>query len=725
MPRKRHGSRRGSAVALLALSLLIPSRSPAVDGRLEARSNVQSGQAGTENYRQETLRTEAAANQRISLGPFLMLRGDGRLLREEFSSRFDTVETDLTRRAEEGRAALDFVSRRIRLGLHGGTFTQRNSGTGIDARRLERRQAGMSGNFRNRRLRLSTSGLFTAARREVPSGPASRSQEWVGSAGLRYKIPLGEVGYRYSVLEARNLTLETRSAQFTHSLTYNGSVRFADGRALAGLRTNSNFFTQDVSRSRESVAERLRLPQDGGVVLDDTPAVLDPLEGEVTSVPALDDRDRAAPTSINVGDSAPMVREFGGDYRNIQYDFGEAVDLSSAILYVDQTLLAPGLFRWRVFTSNDPLGRTWEEVAPGAVAVDYREWGTGLQGWSVTFAQPISARFFKMVDEKLGPTVPDLFVTELEVYVREGEATEEKDHSSTNNHRVAASLGYAFTPELNGGYDLSYRRRTFSDRSSLLEDVTHALSAGWTRSIWSLSGRYTTRRLEGRRSGDTSYESQHLGVQRGRAGALLMDLSWTRAHDHGEELGRTSNAVALGATWPALPALRFRSQVSAGRLRDREVGQTSSSLVVTSAASGSPIPNLSIDLEWTDRWVSQEAGAGYSRFRDSSATLAWRPVPLVSLESQVRYEARSKGEWLTRNTVSWTPLSAGTFRTRLSASHYHDTRADETQRSGGGQIEWDATPNLSFQGSLESLALTTRGQQNSPTNAAARGTLRF
>ena len=45
----------------------------------------------------------------------------------------------------------------------------------------------------------------------------------------------------------------------------------------------------------------------------------------LTVVPALFDRDRVTATSINLGDSAPVVREFGGDYRNLQFDFGEVM----------------------------------------------------------------------------------------------------------------------------------------------------------------------------------------------------------------------------------------------------------------------------------------------------------------------------------------------------------------------------------------------------------------
>ena len=50
---------------------------------------------------------------------------------------------------------------------------------------------------------------------------------------------------------------------------------------------------------------------------------------------------------------------------------------------------------------------------------------------------------------------------------------------------------------------------------------------------------------------------------------------------------------------------------------------------------------------------------------------------------------------------------------------------EETQRSGGAQLEWKVGPSLTLQGSVESLVLLTAKQENSPVNTSIRGTWRF
>lgn len=720
--------------------LLHPSAGLALDGRLNSTSTVQSGQAGSQDYRQSSLRSEGAGNQLVSFGRSGLLRVEGRLLRETFNSRFDSIRTNLTRHTEQAGTAFDLVGHRVRLGVTGNLLNQTDVSGGKT--RLESQQLGASSSYRHPLLQLTTSGLLTTSRRENTDRSVLRDQEWIGSAGAETRIlRFGELGYRISMLEDRSLTFRSKNSQNTQNVTFDGSRRFAGGRALAALRTRSTFFAQEQERRTGIPGEAIRLPLSAGYVLDDTPELLDPLEDAVTSVPGLADGVRTSPTVINLGDSAPPVREFGGDYRNIQFDFGEPVDLSSATLYVDQRLLAPEFFRWRLFTSNDPDGRIWDEATPG-VTVSYREWGTGSQGWIAVFSQPVSARFFKMVDVKLGPTVPDLFVTELEVNVREDAGTGGagpddpgsegnanggviRSRSHTTNHRLGGSLGYSFTPELNARYDGTFQRRTLSRSSGVLEESSHGLSAGWNRSIWAVNGRYGLRRLDGREASRIETQSQDVAVRRGRSDALNLDLAWARTHDNGQALERTANSLTLGAVWPVAPALHLRQRVSGARLNDFVRDVTSRTLALSTEATGSPVPSVTMDLEWVERWASRDAGAGFTRYRETSATLGWRPVPQVFFESQVHYQDQKRGAWLTRNTASWTPLYRGTLNGTLYGTHYRDTRAEETQLSAGVQLRWRASPNLSFHGNVEALALKTAGQENKPLNTTLRGSYTF
>jgi hypothetical protein len=711
--------------AAFVLCPVLTSPSFALDGHLDADNTVQAGRAGGEAYRQRTRRSEAAAEQRVVLDRSADLRFDGRLLRELYNGKISGIETDFQRRSEEMALHLDYRRSRARFGLSGTGFNRRNSGSGIEDRRVERRQLGTSADLTRLAIRASLNALFTDSRRQNTSGPDSRNREWVGSLNARSDIPrLGELGYRFSAQLSRDLTTKTSGDQTNHTVILSGDTRFAASRGQASWKTNSSVFLDREKRTVTSAGDVLRLPFAAGFLIDDTPETHDPLESELTSVPTLFDRARDVATIINLGDSAPAAREFGGDYRNILFDFGEAVPLTSAILYLDRTLLGSELFRWRIFVSNDPQGRLWQELGPEAASTVYREWGTGLQGWAVSLNEPVSARFLKMVDVKLGPTVPDLFVTELETNLGE-DATSTTDRTRTTSHRVGASLGYALTPTIQMGYSLSLRRRSYSGRAGTLQEGNHALSTSWNRGVWSVAGHYQMSKLNRPQKGSYEVNDQSVLLQRGRGSPLLLNLSWSRERDRGSGLNRRSSSMAFGADWRAAPALRLHQQVSYGRLSDYADPGTSASMVVMTSADGAPFSAMTVGLQRTDRWVSREAGAGFTRFNDTSAIIGLRPLPLISLESQVRYEARDRGEWITRNTVSWTPLPGGTIKMLLHASHYRETRAQLTQREAGTQIDWAATPVLTLRGNVETVALEQAGQKNSPLNVGLSGIWRF
>jgi len=711
------------AAAFFLLLLGPPAR--AIDGALEARDAIQDGNAGQDAYHQESRFTEARAEHHVPFGRSLRLRLDGRLRRESLDGRVDTTKTDFTRDTRQAGASLQLSASAIRFYIGGSTYEQDNSGTGISSRNLTRRQLGTSGSLRKGPLRVETNGTLTDSDRTDPAGSGFENREWTSSSRARLAIPkAGELGYRLSTLIEQDLTRDARTTQWTHGISWTSSTPFAGGRGMFNLKTNSSLFSQKREIKSRPEGTRLEVPITGGFLLDDTPELLDLPEGELTSVPELYDGNRQVPTQIDLGDEASTVHEFGGDYRNIQYDFGEAVDLVSAVLYVDRTLLNPALFRFRTFVSNDPEGRAWTEIATADFRAVYEEFSTGLQGWTVTLARPISARFFKLVDEKLGPTVPELLVTEMEVFTRVPEVTS-TSRSNTSNHRIGASLGYDLTHSIHAGYDLSYHRRTLSGQSDAVEEAGHGLSASWNRGIWSLSGRYELRSLEGRKSGDFKVNNQFVTLRRGRSGDLRFDLSWLRTQDQGGGLNKTSNSFTLGSYWPAAPALQLGQRVSVGWLNDFALGTGSTSMMVSASATGQPIRSVVIDLQWNDRWVTQSAGTGFTRYNDTSATLGWRPVPLVSLQSQVRYQVRDEGEWISRSSATWSPLSRGRIRAQFFLSHFRDVRSNETQESGGIRLEMDMRRNLKLEGSAQAMTFRTAGQENTPLNTEIRGTWRF
>lgn len=527
-------------------------------------NSVQEGQAGPEAYHETTRQTQTSADQSIGLLPSLVLRLDGGWQQQFYSGNVGATNTDLNQRTAQGGLALDLGVRQGRFSLYGDGFDQASSGNSAQLLHLNRDEIGATMNLNPGFVRLNGQGLFTTARQQNLSGPDSRTQELDSSIDARTRLPrLGELSYRFSGLADRNLTLEQRTTQITNGVTFLSNTRFAGGRGSADLKLDSNFFNETDKQETNAAGARLRLPVSGGYRLDDTPEQADPLEGDVIPVPALYDRNRLVATEIDLGDSAPVVHEFGGDYRNIQYDFGEAVDLVSATLYVDRTLLTSAFFGFRVFYSNDPQGRLWTEVPSAGFRAVYQEWGTGLQGWTVTLASRISSRFFKIVDVKLGPTVPDLYVTEFEVDTEQAE-TSAVDRSSTQDQRVSASVGYQLIPSVHVGYDFNLDHRSLSGQNETLNDVDHGVSAGWSRNLWSLSGRGEFRNMAGELAGRIVDNNQSVTLQRGKSSTLTSDLSWSRDYEAGNGMKKTSNDLSLGAAWPAAPALQLQERASVG-----------------------------------------------------------------------------------------------------------------------------------------------------------------
>ena len=729
--RRRHrgypGIAAGFALGFGIFALLHPAfvaTCRALDGLVNSSNTVLSGRAGPDAYRQRSWQSETTLGQAVTFNRNSSLRVDGRYLRERQSGRAAGVENDYARNTARVGLSGNFRLSGARFSFTGDGSDQRTTGAGADIGRVLTQEIGTSVGLGPHGFRLAGSGNFVATRRDYAAAPDSRNEEISATASVRTHIPwLGGLGYRFSTLVDRNLVDQTRDAQTGHVLSFAGHGGFAGGRGRLSVTANSNLASTEQRRPR-AVGDRLRLPFAGGYLVDYSPEDYDPLEGGFASVPALYDGTRDAATVIDIGDAAPGDGQYHGQYRNIQYDFGEEVQVSSAILYVDRTPANPALAEWSIFVTSDPESLAWRQVDPGSVDIGYREWGTGLRGWTVTLSEPVATRFYKMVDVKNDPTTPELRVTELEVYVREEQGAV-SNRTDTANNRFAATFGYAISPAVQVAYSAAYRRRTVRNHSDPLQEMNHGLSASWTAGAWSIAGRYAIRTLGGRGARTTDVDNQSVTVTRKRGRRLASDLSWGRTRNRGQGLDRVTNNLGLAARWQVAPAMELQQRVTAGRLSDETGGGRANSMAVVTSVNAAPYSSLTVNLQRTYRWSSRAAGAGYTGFNDTNADVTWRPVSLILLESQLAYYARTTGEWITRNTASWTPLTEGRVKMNLSASHYRETKNATTQRSGGITVDWAVSPNVTVQGSVESVVLEQSGQENRPANVQVNGTWRF
>lgn len=712
---------------IVALFAAAPAR--ALDGWADLRGYRQQGRAGASAYTTRSIQSEGRLDQRIDFSRALYLQIRYGALREANWSDFGGELTDYETVTQQPNVILTFRRGSFRLGLSGDGYRRDYFGAGLAGRRDDRLEIGGWSRYVTGPLQLNLRWFDAELKRRDDSGlDDARTRERTGSASARLTLPAGsDLTYTYTENDHRDRTLDSRDLFRTHALDYRGTLALGD-RIRLSWDAQARLFTQTLTGPLTG-GRNLLLPLTGGYRIDDTPLIEDPLEAPTTPVSALYDHDRTTPTTIDIGDAASVGHEFGGDARNLRYDFGGPEELGLALLYVDRIVVFNRLIRWRLYVSNDPEGRLWTELPDSAATVTWREWDASLRGWQVDFpvptgGQPVRARFFKLVDEKYGPTLPNLYVTELEVYDRQ-EATRAESREQTVRTRVNSDLVYQIARDWQFRYALHLDEQRFDDDDNNLSATGHAGQLRWTRRLWSAGGSYETQRLRSNSRADTDTRLWGLNVARGTNTRFDTGLSWIRQDDRSREEPRVTDTYALHSSYQILPDLNVSERVTYGRVRDAEYGGGSRAWVVTGLVRAAPRPNLGVDLWHTRRWIDEEAGAGFTPYNESESLVRWAPWPLVSLSSQVRYQVREDADWLVRHLASWTPLVGGSLEVQLSLNDFRDTRADLSQRGGGFTLTWRPRARVTFEAGLEKTRFKQRGELSWPLSSTARGNWTF
>ncbi|MFH1278508.1 MAG: hypothetical protein ABIK65_09030 [Candidatus Eisenbacteria bacterium] len=709
----------------LACLLFAPSLSFALDGRLDLRNTYQEGRAGGEEFSAHTRREEILLRQPIGVRSRFTLATRFRVLREFSDSRIQGTSSDFEAVTLQPGANLDYSSHYFRLGLQGSGY-RREFTADSEAPVLERLEYGGWVNLRSERgTNLDARWQRNDSRRDVTGIGREEVRESALSLGAEQGIRrVGRFKYAYSRLRNDAVDREVLTTHQSHTFEYRGSGRFREDRGDIQVRANSRYFDQKVESPADGSQGLYVTPLSGGYLLDDTPEAIDPLEDGPTQVSGLYDRDRSTPTEIDLGDDASMVREFGGDYRNLLYDFGDETRMDSVFLYVDRILLTPDLYRWRIFVSNDPERSQFEEVSPADFTIRYRELGTGFQGWEFVFPAGITARFLKIVDVKIGETEPELFITELEVFSKDEDSGNVRTEDNAT-HRIDGSVGYAVTDYFRVRYDGLYRERVFSETNQDLVERSHGFSSQWDVGRLLVSGRYETHSLSSPTRKGTDTENMGVSLRAGRSGPVSGTFAWSRSRDRSGNLDKATDNYSLGFNWQIAPALRFDQKVTHGRLDDFDEGLLSSSYSLATNVRARPVATVNIDLRRTDRWVDLEAGTGFTRFNDTSITLAWIPFPQLNYRSEARYQVRGDSNWITQNLLSWSPFPGGDLEPRLTLSHFRDTRNDSDQRGAGATMLWKVYPRLRTEGDLQFQQYRRGEEKSSPITGGFRVALTF
>jgi hypothetical protein len=720
------GSLFGTIVIFFYLLLMLsfPVSALALDGRIELRGTQQDGGAGETAYETNTLWENYSLGQHVPLAKNFMMQLDFVTRRQTLESQSYLGGSDSEVISYLPNASLTFRSDEFRIGLNASASRKDHSGSNLQSWRDE--HAAFNAWLRQKWswLALDASLMESSSQRE--SDLDSRdTREHYQNFGVRVNVTKkDEVRYSFTHNSQDLRTYNTNTTFYSHNLQYRGSHDFFSGRGRISVDARTDLMKQISTYGQEGGLEYLP-PIWGGYTLDDTPEELDPLEPDPVLTPGLYNKDRDTPTNINIGDSAPVVRLYGGDYRNIIFDFGDTESMDEIFLYVDTVLRFPDLMQWRVFTSDDPEGRDWSnELNSSQFTATWTELENGRQGWRFSLPTTINHRRVKVVNYKLGLTEPNILITEMEVHQILGQDGQDIEQT-VRRQRLQGDLSFALASNLNVIFSTTLSGRHYQETDRDVTGAANRLGANWTLGTMRLAASHEVNQVRNSTEQNTDANSQRASLSNRFSRNLQARLSYAQTDDQSWTLRHKSQTMSGDVTWRVAPRLTFIQKVSYGTRDASSLGVESESWTLGTTIRGRPRPSLEMELRRNDRWVSQEAGADFSTFNNTQLQTTWAIFPLLTLTSQIIYQVREEDDILVRNSVVWTPLPGGSVSIRLHANDFQDTRTDWFQRGAGGLLTWRPRPRLYLEGGIEWVLIKQYDERNTPTNVQFRGSWSF
>jgi hypothetical protein len=704
-----------------AAILLFPSAVLALDGRIELRGSHQEGRAGVEAYETDTQWQYLNLGQGVQFNDHWFLRVDAAGRRERLWGKSVAGSFSTDRKTMRPSLNLTYRDETYRVNLNGRALRQDQWRPGVPALRDEQFDLGIWATADYGWLLLDANAQEA---KSIRSAANLERENLNHQAGLGARVDItanDEIRYNFSRTKQDLISFNSSSTYITNNIQYRGSHLFAGDRGNFGIFAFHNDFKQ-TDHVDDVVGLEYVLPAFAGYVLDDTPDYLDPLEDDPVQVAGLYDRDRTTPTEINIGDAAPVVRDYGGDYRNIILDFGDTQEMSTLILYVDKVLSFPGLMNWALYVSDSADGRDWgSPLSPADYTLTYQEMETSRRGWVVQFANPINHRRIKMVNSKLGPIqVPDLYITEFELYQTSTNSTPERE-STTIRNRFEGEVGFKIVPSVRVRYSGNFDKRTYNAADRDLTGISHLGGAEWRFSNWMLSGQYDTYSLEGPTRNDTDANTKIISLSRNRDTALYGRLSWNQTIDNSFSAKYTTTSLTADVTWRIAPLLALTQKLTYGLRESQEFDEESDSWASTTEIRSKPKPNIQLDLKRTDRWVSQEFGSGFTTFNNTEINASWAIFPYLNYVGQTVYQVRDEEDWLIRNSLSWAPLPGGSMILQFHIRDHQDTRQDYLRRGGGASATWKPRPRLNLSAGVERYYEKIGAEKGYPVSYQFRG----
>lgn len=693
----------------------------ALDGHAEVRLTHQEGRSGEQAVESDNRWEMLGLDERIALTQRALFELQYSARRELLRGSAAGARVDNSIFVQDPTASLSWQSSGLRVHLFSRATRTDQELTGTPMIRDENLEYGLGASAQPGQVRLELSLRDGTSWRHAADGDR-KNRERLASGNLRWELGRHEtVQVRLARTDLNTMSTGFRTKFATDQVQYDGERAFAANRGRADWTVLHSRFTQSQTMSAGS-GQRYLQPVVAGWWIDSTPELLDPLENQPEAVPALHDNDRTAPTVVNLGDNAPPGREFGGDYRNLFVDFGEPRAMDAVFVHVDRRLtFIPEIIQWDVYFCDESEGRDWGTPAPaGSWDVRYVELETGQQGWEFVFARTVSHRRFKLVDRKIGATMGDLFVTELEVLV-DGADAQSPARLRQDRLMLQGAVEYRFHPRLQFRYGANFDRHTTRDAPEDQRRLDQNLALGWRRSGWLLSGQAQLSDERSPSGLSTRSNSQMVSLARQAQDRLTARLGWSRTADDSYDVRHTTRTVGADVTWRAAPLLSLSQKISRGWRSSDDGTADSDSWVATTEIRSMPKPGLRLDLSRANRWVSRETGPGFTTYNSTQVDASWEIAPLLYWWGQYVSQERLERDWILRNSISWTPLQGGSLKFSFQATDSQDSRLDQLRRGGGANLEWRARPRLYLSAGVDKSFERLAGLRSWPLSVQARG----
>ncbi len=715
-------ARRGLLALALSAGWAVPAL--ALDGSLGFRQSAQEGGRGAADYSLQVISRDASAQQFLGLWPGASLRIEAFVRDDATQSRVGSANSAWSQLSQHAGAALRYGHRGLRLELSAsGRRRDQTPDPGLRTRQ-DLGQLGAWAQWRaHRRLRLSGSLLSSRAWREEAAQAEVETREQLQAAGLDLQLTPGTWRYNFSRQRSEQLARGSDATHSSHQLAFAGDLGLLGDRGRLSLSARSRRFTQELAQ-RELQGELLLEPVLAGVRVDPTPELDDPLEAPLVAVVELIDLDRRTPTAVDLGDEAEPGLQFGGDYRNLVLDLGAPAAVSRLRVYVEARPVAPELMQWSVYLADDAEGKVWTRQEAASASARYREWDEDLQGWEFGLAAPLTARYLKLVNVKLGPVAPQLRVTELEA-ATSALLPGGKDRETSLSHRLETGLELRLGPSWRTRLDLGLRLRDHAGERADQEEWIQGWGLYWTRGAWAAVGRLEWRQLDSGGLRQSDIAARSVMLRRRLGGIHALGLRGEETRDRGLGSDRRSRSLSLSAEWQLAPALRLDQRLSHSWLRDAGADLRTRALTAATTLHSVPFNWLFLDLGRVDRWSEREAGLGYTRFNDTEITVGWLPVPLISLRSHFVYQDRGEGEWFIQHSLTWTPAPGGDLALRLQANEFSDTRVDTRETGAGAALTWTPRPRLLLEGGVDTQRMHRPEGNSRPVNSYFKTSFAF